>query len=88
MAFLGMIVEEVEQLAAQMEQRVQEIENLRNVLTQQLEGAHWVGPDREQFHSDWTSVHIPSLVNVENGLKDAAAKARLNAQQQQEASQS
>ena len=87
MTFLGMIVDEVEQLAAQMEQRVQEIESLRNTLTQHLEGAHWVGPDREQFHSDWTSVHIPSLVNVENGLKDAAARARQNAQQQREASQ-
>ncbi len=88
MTFLGMIVDEVEHLAAQMDQRVQEIEGLRNTLTQQLESAHWVGADRENFHGEWTSVHVPSLVNVENGLKDAAAKARQNAQQQREASQS
>jgi len=86
MSFFGMIVEEVEQLAAQMTQRAEEITQLMGHLTSQLESTSWVGPDRENFHGEWHSSHIPALQNVANALGQAASKAHMNAQQQREAS--
>jgi uncharacterized protein YukE len=86
MAFVGMVIEEVEQLAAQMDQHASDIMNIVARLTSTLEGAHWVGTDREGFVSQWQGSHVPALNNVANGLNDAANKARQNAQQQQQAS--
>lgn len=88
MAFVGMIVDEVQHLEAQMRQRADEIRQLVGALTGQLESTHWVGPDREQFHGDWTGMHVPALHNVIQGLEDAANRARANAQQQLDASNS
>jgi len=71
-SFVGMVIEEVEQLSAAMRPRASEIEQLIAPLISQLESTHWVGPDHEQFHGDWHRSHIPALRMVPNGLNDAA----------------
>lgn len=86
MAFVGMIIEEVEQLAAQLEQRAQEIEGIVAALTSALGATTWVGADHDQFHGDWHSVHVPMLNNTKNAIRDASQKAKNNANQQRQAS--
>lgn len=88
MAFVGMIVEEVEQLAAHLQQRAQEIEEIVGHLTSALSSTTWVGADHDMFHELWHSSHVPALRNVINGLMDAHGNAVANARQQREASAS
>lgn len=88
MAFVGMIIEEVEQLAAQLQQRAQEIEETIASLTSALAATTWKGPDHELFQETWHSSHVPALRNVMNGLLDAHNNAMANARQQREASAS
>lgn len=88
MAFVGMIIEEVEQLAAQMEQKAQEIETIVSVLTSAFNSTSWVGPDKDMFGSDWQSTHVPLLHNTATALHEASQRAQANAQQQIAASQS
>ena len=86
MTFVGMVVEEVQQLATQMDQNASEIRELASRLTSVLETTHWVGTDHDSFHSDWNGSHVPALNAVCQGLNDAAVRARQNAQQQTDAS--
>jgi len=88
MAFLGMNVDEVQTLAAQMHNASSEITNLMSQVTSALQSAQWVGPDHDRFVSDWQSLHTAALTSVANGLTDAANSATSNAQQQIEASNS
>jgi hypothetical protein len=81
-----MIIEEVEQLAAQMQNRAGEIETIVAALTSGLEATSWIGPDHDQFHSEWNSTHVPMLHNVKDAILEASHKATFNAQQQREAS--
>ncbi len=55
--FTGMDIAGVRQLAQQMTQKADEIQQITTQLTQALNGAQWVGPDREKFVSDWQSQH-------------------------------
>ena len=84
--FTGMDISGVRTLAGQMDQRAEEIRTLMGALTNALQGAQWVGPDREHFVSDWQGTHCAQLNAVIQGLTDAANRARLNAQQQEQAS--
>lgn len=84
--FTGMDIPGVRQLASQMDQRADEIRTLMGQLTTALQGTQWVGPDREQFVSDWQGIHCQQLNHVIQGLTDAAGRARQNAQQQEQAS--
>ena len=54
-------------------------------LTQSLDGAQWVGPDREQFVADWKSHHMASIHAVVEALKHAQMASQ-NAQQREDAS--
>lgn len=86
MAFVGMIVEEVEQLAAQLQQRAHEIEEIIAQLTSALGNTTWVGADHDLFHETWHGSHVPALNNVKEGLLAAFGSATANARQQREAS--
>jgi WXG100 family type VII secretion target len=85
-AFLGMVPEEVKQLATQMSNHASEIRQLVNTLTSQIQNAQWTGPDRERFVSDWTSQHVPQLHTVVEALENASQIALQNAVQQEEVS--
>jgi uncharacterized protein YukE len=84
--FTGMDIPGVRTLAGQMDQRAEEIRTLMGQLTNVLQSTQWVGPDRERFLSDWQGTHCQQLNNVIQGLTDAANRARVNAQQQEQAS--
>ena len=83
---MGMDVQGVRSLAQLMNQRADEIQQFAAQLTQSLDGAQWVGPDREQFVADWKSHHMASIHAVVEALKHAAQMASQNAQQQEDAS--
>ena len=86
MAIQGMDIEEVRQLAQQLEHSSGEIKNIVGQLTGKIDSAHWIGPDRENFHNAWQSHHVVALNNVSVALHDASMVANQNAQQQQDAS--
>jgi len=87
MSFTGMDIAAVRTLATQFETKAGEIDNLRTQLTTQLDGTAWVGADRERFHSDWMGQYTTSLNQVADALRDACTRARMNADQQETASQ-
>ena len=86
MSFTGMDVSAVRALASQMTSSASEIQQIANQLTNQLQTASWVGPDREHFVGDWQSTHVTQLTQVVNALHDAAQRANANAQEQENAS--
>ncbi len=82
----GMDPQQVRNLAQQMSNRASEIRTMMSQLTSALQGAGWVGPDREKFVGDWESQHCTALNRVADGLDDAAQRATMNAQQQESTS--
>jgi uncharacterized protein YukE len=84
--FTGMDINAVRQLAAAMRQKADEIDSLRQQLTNQLNNTQWVGNDRNQFTSDWNGMYTSSLNQVAQGLRDAATRADQNAGEQETAS--
>lgn len=84
--FTGMDIPQVKALATQMRAKAEEIESISRELTNSLGNAQWVGPDRQQFESDWNGQYMTALKNVAQGLKDAAQRADTNATQQEQAS--
>ncbi len=84
--FTGMDIGQVRNLAAQMRQKAEEIEGIANQLTQALNSAQWVGPDKQKFEGDWNSQYRQQLRQVCDGLKQAAGIADQNAKQQEDAS--
>lgn len=84
--FTGMDVEQVRQLAQRMNQSAQQITEIQQQLTSELQGAPWVGPDREQFLGEWEGTHVPALQNTVTGLEEAAQKAERNASEQESTS--
>ncbi len=86
MSFYGMDIDQVRQLANQMTQAAEQIEQLNSQLTSALNSTQWVGPDQQRFMSEWTSQHSPNLRNVSQGLEQAAQLANQNASQQEQAS--
>jgi hypothetical protein len=84
--FTGMDISAVRTLSNQLTQSAGEINNLSARLTSALEGTPWVGPDREQFLGDWQGQHLQSLRLVAQSLEEAARRASMNADQQEQAS--
>ena len=80
--FLGMDIEAVQALSQMMNTKADEIQQIMGQLTNSLQGAQWVGTDRERFLSDWQGTHVQHLSTVVQGLHDAAQKAAQNAQEQ------
>lgn len=86
MAFIGMDVEAVRQLAIQLDNKATDIDSIMSTLNSKLNSTDWVGSDATNFRNDWSSVHMTNLRNVSNALKDAAKSARTNADDQDTAS--
>ena len=84
--FTGMDVAAVRQLSQQLTAKADEISNIASQLTNSLQGAQWVGPDRERFLSEWQSQHSTALQRVVEGLRQASQTANRNAQEQESAS--
>ena len=86
MAMMGQDVEQVRQLAGQLNAKADEIQNILTQLTTQLQGVHWEGPDAMRFKNEWSSTHTSQLRTVINALQQAAQTALTNASQQEQAS--
>lgn len=84
--FTGMDVEQVRQLARQMEQKASEIEQIKQQLNGTLNSAQWVGQDQQRYKSEWDSTCVPSLNRVIEILRDAGQAAERNAREQEQAS--
>lgn len=82
----GMEILAIRNLARTMEQRAGEIETLLRTTSQRIGGLEWSGTDRERFVGEWESTHAPKLAKVAAGLRDAAATARFNANEQERVS--
>lgn len=87
MSLKGMDTEAVRGLVTQMNAAKDEIDQLQQKLTGQLHSVQWVGPDREQFLSDWQSQHVAALHQVSTALGEAATRANQNATEQDNVSQ-
>lgn len=86
MAFTGMDIPAVRQMATQMEQASGEIEQLVARLTGTLNGTQWEGPDANAFRSEWEGQHTAALRNVGQALQTVSQRARANADEQEAAS--
>lgn len=85
-SFTGMDIAAVRTLSKQLKTRADEIRTISQQLTGQLNNTPWVGPDREQFHGDWTGQYTQALNGVINGLEQASARAMRNSNEQEQAS--
>jgi uncharacterized protein YukE len=85
-SFTGMDIAAVRTLAKQLQARADEIRTITQQLTGQLNSTPWVGPDREQFHGDWTGPHTAALNSVVTGLEQASIRALRNSNEQEQAS--
>lgn len=47
-----------------------------------IEGAEWVGPDREKFVATWADHHRPLLYSTMHELADDAVRLRTHAERQ------
>ena len=72
MAFIGMDVEAVRQLATQMDSKATDIDTIMNTLNSTLGNTDWLGTDATNFRNDWSTVHMVNLRNVANALRNAA----------------
>ena len=86
MTVLGMDIEQVEQLAASMQQHGQQIDDSARVLTSQIDSTQWMGQDNQTFRSDWDSIYRVQLNNNVQALNERCAHLKQEAQQQQQAS--
>lgn len=84
--FTGMDIEQVRQLSRQMQQKADEIEQIRQQLTSLLNGTQWVGPDQQRYKGEWDSSCAPALSRVVETLRQAGQAADQNASQQEQAS--
>ncbi|RDH77060.1 hypothetical protein DVS77_18470 [Mycolicibacterium moriokaense] len=86
MAYFGQDVEQVRQLAGQLNTRADDIARLISQLSSTVDSVDWRGPDAERFRSEWQGQHRTALNAVVSALHDASQSARRNAQDQQTAS--
>jgi hypothetical protein len=84
MAFLGMDVEQVQNLSRQLDQKATDITNMISTLNSTLQSTEWKGPDADQFRNDWNSTLSQKLRQVSESLKQASQSASRNAREQQE----
>lgn len=73
--------------ADELRRRRASIETTTRRLTQLVEQANWVGPDRDRFVREWHSNHSRSLMAIMEDIAEAANRVVRHAQQQERASQ-
>ena len=86
MAVSGQDIEQVQQLATQLNAKAEDIQQVVTQLTSAINSVQWTGPDATKFRSDWQSQHTAKLKAVVSALQAASQSAKKNAQEQQQAS--
>lgn len=85
-AQLGMIPEEVDELAGQLDAKAGDLESVLTTLNSKLTGTTWTGTDFNRFEEQWTGTIAQNLRNAADQLRTAATAARENAESQRIAS--
>ncbi len=78
----GMAVEEVKRLATELRDAAEEIERIKNELTQGLEGVYWEGQDADTFRSSWEGEMVPALDKLKSDVAELGETAERNAAEQ------
>ena len=86
MAFTGMDIAAVRNMAAQMDNAAGEIEAITSKLTGVLQGTQWEGADATNFRSEWEGQHCTNLRQLQERLRAVSNQARKNADEQEAAS--
>lgn len=63
-AQLGMIPEEVDDLATQLDVKAGDFESVLTTLSAKLQGTTWVGTDYNRFEEQWTGTIAQNLRNA------------------------
>ena len=85
-AQLGMIPEEVDDLATQLDAKAGDLEGVLATLTAKLQGTTWVGTDYNRFEEQWTGTIAQNLRTAAEQMRMAATAAREDAENQRIAS--
>lgn len=83
----GLDVQQVRDLATNLDREADGIDQVLSKLTSILAGTQWTGPDANQFRNDWQGAHSNALRRVSQALRETAQLARSNAAQQEQTSQ-
>lgn len=83
---LGMIPEEVDDLAGQLDAKAGDLESALTTLTTKLQGTTWTGTDYNRFEEQWTGTIAQNLRNAAEQMRSAAVAAREDAENQRIAS--
>lgn len=83
---LGMIPEEVDELATQLDNKAGDLDTVLTTLTTKLQGTTWVGTDYNRFEEQWTGTIAQNLRNAAEQMRTAASAAREDAENQRIAS--
>ena len=86
MAQLGIDVDALEAVSAQMTDASGQIESLAAALTGSLEGVWWEGTDGVRFKDTWNGTYRTQLTTIVAALVEASTNAQTEATQQREAS--
>lgn len=84
--FIGLDPEAVRAMASQLTARAQEIRDIGSRVNVTLENTLWTGPDREKVIAQWRETWLVQLLNIADGLTDAARRATHDAEQQEQTS--
>jgi methyl-accepting chemotaxis protein len=80
-----MIIEQVQQLAAQLKSASDQITQLVTALSGQVQQTTWWGADHDRFVNDFNA-QVPTLHGVAQQLQEFANRANLNAHEQAQTS--
>lgn len=82
----GMAVDEVRKMAKQLADAAEEIDRIKEELTNGLEEVDWTGPDADRFRSQWQGEMVPALQSISQAVGELGTTAESNASQQDAAS--
>lgn len=80
---LGLDVEAVREMANTLRMQAEEVRSTVQEITQQLGETDWMGPDADQFESEWTGTHAAKLNEIASALDTFAGAAEANAAEQE-----
>lgn len=83
----GLDVQQVRDLATNLDREADSIGQTLSKLTGILNNTQWTGPDATQFRNAWQGEHSNALRRVESALREVAQAARTNAAAQEQISQ-
>jgi len=79
---LGMDIEQVKNVAKEVEREATELQTKINAIGSKIIGAQWKGPDRERFVGEWNA-HKAQVTKVVDMLKKTAQDMKKNAAEQE-----